>query len=279
MGPPQAPRRSSYANVTAGAGSSRSQLGEGQGRPAFSPAPPPLPSRENVGNIRTRLAAWTSAAQSTSSFSGFTRSESSSSIASTATSPSSMPSQRVSGSAGRVLGHAGSAVQKGWAGFRARGVAGSISSMSQLATSGRRGSLDPSSSYSSGLNRRAGPEMEFPLNDGPIFLEGVILRPPGQRSGRVFGRELRETGRAWGVYGAGSVEEGLEEYEKRRRACLPAVVIRAVEYREFDESIFKHALADSKWRNGVRKKKASSESVDARPIYQDYEKSSTQART
>ena len=121
--------------------------------------------------------------------------------------------------------------------------------------------------------------MEFPLNDGPIFLEGVVLRSPGQRSGRVFGRELRETGRAWGVYGAGSVEEGLEEYEKRRRACLPAVVIRAVEYREFDESIFKHALADSKWRNGVRKKKASSESVDARPIYQDYEKSSTQART
>lgn len=251
MGPPQMPRRSSYAYATAGSagsGSSRSQLGEGQGRPAFSPAPPPLPSRENVGNIRTRLAAWTSAAQSTSSFSGFTRSESSSSIASNATSSSTVPSQRVSGSAGRVLGHAGSAVQKGWAGLRARGVTGSISSMSQLATTGRRGSMDPSGSWSSGLNRgtrdRAqGADMEFPLNDGPIFVEGVVLRPPGQRSGRVFGRDLRETGRAWGVYGAGSEEAGLDEYEQRRRACLPAVVIRVVEYCEYAICRFRTSLS------------------------------------
>jgi hypothetical protein len=98
--------------------------------------------------------------------------------------------------------------------------------------------MDPSPSWSTGLNRRGSQdkaqdgEMGFSINDGPVFVEGVVLRPPGQRSGRVFGRELRETGRAWGVHGAGSETDGLTDFEVKRRACLPAVVIRAVEYRE-----------------------------------------------
>ena len=247
MPPPDMPRRSSYANVAAGP--SRSKLGDGEGRPAFSPAssstqgraaPPPLPPRDNVGNIRNRLTAWTQAAAQSSS--GFVRSESSSSIASLATPPSTQGgSQRVPSSAQRVLGHAGNAVQKGWAGFRARGVAGSISSMSGLAQSGRRGSMEPSPSWSSGLNRRGSRDRTRSADvdlarssggDGPIFEDGVILRAGTSRIGRVFGRDLREAGRAWGVDGAASAVEGVSEYERRRRACLPAIVIRTSAYRE-----------------------------------------------
>lgn len=241
MAPPEVPRRTSYAAVTATAGPSRSRLGEGQGRPAFSPTisgAPPLPPRDNIGNIRGRLAAWTSAAQSTSSFS---RSESSASLASTS-SPSlihqRVPSsaQRVLGTAGTALGTAGTAVQKGWAGFRARGVTGSISSMSGLAQATRRGSMEPSGSWNTGLGRRGSWDRTQSDNhdarssDGPIFVEGVVKRAGSVRSGKVFGRDLVECGRAWGVVNAVAELEGESEWDRRRKQCLPAVVIRAVDY-------------------------------------------------
>lgn len=234
MAPPDLPTKGSYANVAAG--SSRSRLGDGQGRPAFLPAPPALPSRENIGNIRGRLAAWTQAANQSSSssgFSGFSRSESSSSIATTASGQGRFPS-----SAQRVLGSAGSAVQKSWAGLRARGVAGSISSISGLGQSGSsRRSFEQSGSWSSGLGSRTGRDrtqsadvaLRPSSSDGPVFDLGVIKRSAGGRTGRVFGRDLVEVGKSWGIADSSEAES---EYEKRRRSCLPAIVVRTVEYRE-----------------------------------------------
>jgi len=242
MLPPEVPVKTSYATVAA-AGPSRSRLGAGQGRPAFSPpSGPPLPSRENAGNIRGRLAAWTAAAQSTSSFSrSLSRSDSSSSIASTSH-PSSFvqTQQRIPSSAQRVLGHAGSAVQKGWAGLRARGVGGSISGMSSLNPSGRRGSLEPTGTWNAGLPRGGSRDrvqsadfsMRPSASDGPIFQEDVILRAGGDRTGRVFGRDLNEAGRTWGVADTSMLEEGENDWDRGRRQCLPALVVRAVAYCE-----------------------------------------------
>ncbi|WVR03785.1 hypothetical protein IAU60_000780 [Kwoniella sp. DSM 27419] len=244
MAPPPFPqRKTSYANVAA-AGSSRSKLGNGQGRPAFSPsssspgiaqAPPPLPSRENVGNIRGRIAAWTAAAQSSGSFN---RSESSNSLASQAS-----MQQRFPASAQRVLGHAGSAVSKGWAGLRARGVGGSVSSMSALGQSSKRGpssssSFEPSSSWSAGLagksrdrhqsgNYDSGPGSTAGPSDGPAFEEGSMRRKATGSGGKVFGRDVGDSGKEWGVT---ELDGEYTEYERRRRRCLPAVVIRSVEY-------------------------------------------------
>lgn len=112
--------------------------------------------------------------------------------------------------------------------------------MSALAgSSGRKGSLEPSGSWSSGLNRRGSRDRtQSELNelrhssDGPIFIDGCIKRQPGSRGGRVFGRELRDVAKAWGIEGANEKMEGLSEFEQRRRASLPAIVIRTVEYRE-----------------------------------------------
>jgi hypothetical protein len=229
MLPPELPSKS-YANATAGP--SRSRLGEGQGRPAFSPAPPSLPSRENIHNIRGRLAAWTSAAGSSSSFS---RSESSSTLSSSAPSAFTQAQQRLPSSAQKVLGQAGSAVQKGWAGLRARGVGGSISSISGV--SGKRDGSEPGSSWGNGVSRKSSRDHSLSAamqerGDGPFFAEGVVLRPGGEKTGRVFGRDITEAGRAWGVVGAGSTIDGESEWERRRRACLPALVVRAVAYRE-----------------------------------------------
>jgi hypothetical protein len=101
--------------------------------------------------------------------------------------------------------------------------------------------MEPSPSWSSGLNRRGSRERTRSADvdlarssggDGPIFEDGVILRPGTSRIGRVFGRDLKEAGRAWGVDGAASEVEGVSEYERRRRACLPAIVIRTLAYRE-----------------------------------------------
>ncbi|ORY24058.1 hypothetical protein BCR39DRAFT_547829 [Naematelia encephala] len=235
MPPPENPRKSSYATVAA-AGPSRSRLADGQGRPAYSPSsgPPPLPPRDGVGNIRNRLAAWTAAAQSSTSFS---RSESSSSLASTMT--SNLPHQRIPSSAQRVLGHAGSAVQKGWAGLRARGVGGSISSMGGLAQTARRGSMEPSGSWTSGLAGRRGSrdrtqsdKTDAGAGDGPIFVDGVFQRRGGDRGGRVFGRDLVEAGRAWGTADSALSLEDESEWQRRRKQSLPAVVVRTVDYLE-----------------------------------------------
>ncbi len=238
MLPPDIPSRTSYATVAA-AGPSRSRLGDGHGRPAFSPSTgPPLLPRENVGNIRNRLAAWTAAAQSTSSFS---RSESSTSLASTsAPSAFTQAQQRLPSSAQKVLSHAGSAVQKGWAGLRSRGVGGSISGISSLNPSGRRGSMEPSGSWSSGLARGASRDRSQSANydlrsgasDGPIFQDGVVLRAGGDRTGHVFGRDLVEVGRTWGVVEATNPDDGGSEWDRRRKQCLPALVVRSVDYRE-----------------------------------------------
>ena len=101
--------------------------------------------------------------------------------------------------------------------------------------------MEPSPSWSSGLNRRGSRDRtqsadvdlsRSSAGDGPIFEDGVVLRSGTSKHGRLFGRDLKEAGRAWGVEGAGSDEEGVSEYEKRRRACLPAIVIRTIAYRE-----------------------------------------------
>lgn len=62
-----------------------------------------------------------------------------------------------------------------------------------------------------------------------MFDLGVIKRSAGGRTGRVFGRDLVEVGKSWGVADSSDSES---EYEKRRRSCLPAIVVRTVEYRE-----------------------------------------------
>jgi hypothetical protein len=271
------PPETTSKSANAMAGPSRSRLGDGQGRPAYSPASPPLPSRDNMGNIRGRLAAWTANAGSNS---GFSRSESSATLSSSAPSaPSAFDraQQRLPSSAQKVLGHAGSAVQKGWAGFRARGVGGSISNMSALGAAPQSGS-----SVSAGMSRkssrdRAGmppPQSSPDRGDGPFFDEGVILRKGGDRVGKVFGRDVSEAGRAWGVVDAGTTKEGEADHERRRRACLPAVVVRAVEY---CGSYFAldQGLADAEqWRSGVLRRRASSASVGAAATSQGSAKNS-----
>ncbi|WWC96916.1 hypothetical protein V866_003791 [Kwoniella sp. B9012] len=257
--PPFPPRKNSYANVTA-AGPSRSRLGEGLGRPAFSPSssggPPPLPSRDNIGNIRGKIAAWTAAAAQSSS--GFSRSESSASIhtqSQSGSGGSGFGPQRLPASAQRVLGHAGSAVQKGWAGLRSRGVGGSISSISSLGQSSRRNgngsSFEPSSSWGSGLNRGSrdrsrsdnyefGQGHEAPPPDGPSFESDTMKRSGDGTVGKVFGRDVVDSGREWGVLDD-TIDQ--DDYEKRRRKCLPAVVIRSVDYLQIwgpkEEGIFR----------------------------------------
>ncbi|WVQ93451.1 hypothetical protein IAU59_000525 [Kwoniella sp. CBS 9459] len=255
--PPFPPRKNSYANITAGP--SRSRLGEGQGRPAFSPSgsssgftqPPPLPSRDNIGNIRGRIAAWTAAAQTSGSYN---RSESSNSLASQAGSSASQ-AQRFPVSAQKVLGHAGSAVQKGWAGLRARGVGGSISSMSSLGQSSRSRGFESSPSWSSGLasrgarDRTQSDQSDFETggyvqgNDGPMFDGHNVKRAGVGGTGRVFGRDIVEAVKEWSVADAGADAEGRNQWETRRRKCLPAVVVRSVEYLEIwgpkEEGIFR----------------------------------------
>ncbi|KAK8861610.1 hypothetical protein IAR55_002433 [Kwoniella newhampshirensis] len=255
--PPIVPSKSSYANIAASAnataGPSRSRLADGQGRPAYSPTnssssfnsssgPPPLPPRDNVGNVRGRLAAWTAAAAQSGS-SSFSRSESSNSLA------SQFGAQRFPASAQRVLGNAGSAVSKGWAGLRSRGVGGSISSMSSLSqTSSSRKQFEPSGSWSTGLAGRGGRDRTQSdhvdiRNDGPAIDAEAVKRPAEGGIGKVFGRDLVDAGREWGVVDAGFEIAGQSQWEMRRRKCLPAVVVRAVEYLQIwgpkEEGIFR----------------------------------------
>ncbi|WRT65735.1 uncharacterized protein IL334_002683 [Kwoniella shivajii] len=254
--PPFPPRKSSYASITA-AGPSRSRLGEGQGRPAFSPStssssfagPPPLPPRDNIGNIRGKIAAWTAAAAQSGG--GFTRSDSSASLQTQAGSGIGQ-SQKFPASAQRVLGHAGTAVQKGWAGLRSKGVGGSISSMSSLGQPSRKNGFEPSGSWGSGLGNRGSRDRsrsdnyEFgagaiPSSDGPVFEIITIKRSSSGQTGKVFGRDIVDAGKEWG--GTEMDEEGLTEWERRRRKCLPAVLIRSVEYLQMwgpkEEGIFR----------------------------------------
>ncbi|KAK4689923.1 hypothetical protein P7C73_g198, partial [Tremellales sp. Uapishka_1] len=255
MLPPDGTRgKSSYATVAAPK-PTRSRLSDGQGRPALSPTPPQHPSRGDFGNIRGRLAAWSMAANGSSS--SMSKSESSQSLASQTTSAPSafyQAQQRLPSSAQRVLGTAGSAVSKGWAGLRSRGVSGSISGMSSLGNSERGGSLGPSSSWGSGIVRRGSAEAsrsekekermkELGGSDGPVFETGVVKRAGNRTGGKVFGKDLVETGRLWGIADASMVLEGEDDWRKRRKSCLPAIVIRCVDYLELwgpkEEGIFR----------------------------------------
>ncbi|KIR32560.1 rho GTPase activator [Cryptococcus deuterogattii MMRL2647] len=202
------PDRSSYAFVA----SSASTL-------------PPLPPRDTTGNnIKGRIAAWTAAAQSNS---GFSRSESSQSLASQATGTS---QYRIPSSASRVFGHAGSAVQKGWAGLRSKGMTSSmsISGMSSLTSSSSR--REPSRNSPLGGKRNRGSSDNQEIQGGPIFSGEMIKRPAEGGGGKVFGREIVDAGKEWGVVDAGFEVPGQSEWEMKRRKCLPAVVIRSCDY-------------------------------------------------
>lgn len=240
--PPSIPHRTTYASVALG---NRSRLSENQGRPAYSPGleAPSLGPRD-ANSFKGRLAAWTSAAQASGS--SISRSESTNTLS---TSPSGSfggfaGQQRLPASAQRVLGNAGSAVQKGWAGFRAKGVGGSISSMSNLAAASRRSvdkagrPADINNSWGSTLSRggssktdgRSSVDNAEGGSDGPIFEEGVCKRRSQGRTGRLFGRDLVEAGQTWPVYDASELGEDVDEWQKRRKRCLPALVVRAVDY-------------------------------------------------
>lgn len=202
------PDRSSYAFVASSAGN-----------------PPPLPPRDTTGNnIKGRIAAWTAAAQSNS---GFSRSESTQSLASQATGTS---QYRLPSSASRVFGHAGSAVQKGWAGLRSKGMTNSmsISGMSSLASSSSRREPSRISPLGGRRDRRSSDNQE--IQGGPVFRGEMIKRPAEGDVGKVFGREIVDAGKEWGVVDAGFEIPGQSEWEMNRRKCLPAVVIRACDY-------------------------------------------------
>lgn len=205
MLPPPLPSKSSYADVTAGP--SRDSSFDTMGSTGM---PPRLPSRNKIGD---RIAA-------------FSRSASSASLASQASLPSSVSHQRLPNSAQRVLGNAGSAVQKGWAGIRARGVGGSLSSISQLGQSSRRGPMD--GAPRSTRERHQTSQALSTTPEGPELVAAATRRTGTGRPGTVFGRPLVEAGQEAHVQ---DVDVG-DEMEQRRRRCLPAIVVRCVEYRK-----------------------------------------------
>ncbi|TXT07213.1 hypothetical protein VHUM_03383 [Vanrija humicola] len=189
--------------------------------------PPALPGREPSSttvvsthhhpSASARSRWWGGQPTST----GVTRSASNNSIISTA----SAAHQRLPSGAQRVLGQAGNVVTKGW--NRARGVGGSISGM---------GGFAPVRSNSNELDvRSVSPRNRAHLapatpSDSFQWAEGVVKRPArAGYAGRLFGRELQEAGRAWTVVDAHAERPGDTEYEIRRRQCLPAIVVRAIE--------------------------------------------------
>lgn len=198
------------------------------------PAPPVRKaSRDNIGR---RIAAWTANAHS-----AFPRSASSASLASQASTQSTFTAshQRSHSQAQKVLDGAGAAMQKGLAGLKARGMSGSISSLSSIGGSGRaqhtrQGSAGPSSSWTTGFGTRSSKDHSRSTNvlpttsEGPEFEDAIVMRLaiPGCRP--IFGRSLVESGRATHVMDANAGDA----MERQRRHCLPAVVIRCVEYRE-----------------------------------------------
>lgn len=234
----------SYASAAAFPGPVRSKLAEGQGRSAYTPmAPPPLPARDNIGGgIRNRLASLTAAHGGNAGAApsqGMPRSSSSATLASTGQSALREVQQRLPSSAQRFMGNAGSAVQKGWMGLRSRGMGGSISNMSAFVQQQQQQQPEASGSRPSTIARKgSNSDRSFASvetaerSDGPFFGHGVVLRPGKALPGQVFGRDITEAGRAWGVVEAGTIMEGQSEWEARRRACLPAVMIRSVDYRE-----------------------------------------------
>ncbi|BEJ16023.1 hypothetical protein CspHIS471_0506280 [Cutaneotrichosporon sp. HIS471] len=160
---------------------------------------------------------------------GVSRSASNSSIASVASSATTTTShQRFPSTATRVLGHAGKAVSSTW--NRARGVGTSMSISGMTTLSPVRG-MEPEPVSPGLLTRKLSHEMSIIPQEGLAFSDEVVRRKAraGLR-GRVFGRDLGQAGRAWGVFDANEAREGEDEYHHRRRQCLPAVAIRCVEY-------------------------------------------------
>nr|ODN89299.1 hypothetical protein L204_06236 [Cryptococcus depauperatus CBS 7855] len=190
-----------------------------------SSSPLPLPSRDNIGvNIRGRIAAWTSAAQG----SGFSRSESTQNLQPQVTGSRSIPH-----SASRVFGHAGSAMQKGWAGLRSRG-AGSSMSVSNMSSFGQPSSRrEATCAHPLNGGHKSNINLHADYNDvqgHPCFTEDMIKRPAEGGGGKVFGREIIDAAREWSVVDAGFEVEGQTEWEMKRRRFLPAVVIRSCDY-------------------------------------------------
>ena len=65
-------------------------------------------------------------------------------------------------------------------------------------------------------------------SEGPEFEDAIVMRLaiPGRRP--IFGQSLVESGQATHVMDA----DAGDAMERQRRLCLPAVVVRCVEYRE-----------------------------------------------
>lgn len=202
--------------------------------PADRPAPPARKaSRDNIGR---RIAAWTANAHS-----AFPRSASSASLTSQASTQSTFNAshQRSHSQAQKVLDGAGAAMQKGLAGLKARGMSGSISSLSSIGGNGRaqhtrQGSAGPSSGWTSGFGTRSSKDHArsttglASTSEGPEFEDAIVMRLaiPGCRP--IFGHDLVEAGNATHVMDANAGDA----MERQRRHCLPAVVVRCVEYRE-----------------------------------------------
>ncbi|ADV20787.1 rho GTPase activator [Cryptococcus gattii E566] len=68
------------------------------------------------------------------------------------------------------------------------------------------------------------------VQGGPVFSREMIKRPAEGGGGKVFGREIVDAGKEWGVVDAGFEVPGQSEWEMKRRKCLPAVVIRSCDY-------------------------------------------------
>lgn len=115
-------------------------------------------------------------------------------------------------------------------------MGGSISGLSSIAAGGeaRRESLEPPK-FSRKPSRDRSVSAQATMGstaDGPVLHHTSILRPAGDAVGKVFGRDISEAGKAWAVVDANKDIDGMTPLEKRRRECLPALIIRAVDYRE-----------------------------------------------
>ncbi|KLT42536.1 hypothetical protein CC85DRAFT_302227 [Cutaneotrichosporon oleaginosum] len=223
-----------FGPPTAMTGSSQQQQQQQQ-------QPPPLPPRDiyhpthHSQSLRDVGRRWRTGG-------GVSRSASNSSIASVAsTATTSHSHQRFPSTATRVLGHAGKAVSSTW--NRARGV-GTSMSISGMTTLGPVRGMEPEPVSPGLLTRKLSHETSIIPQEGLVFGDEVVKRKPkaGLR-GRVFGRDLGQAGRAWGVFDADQERKGEDEYHRRRRQCLPAVVIRCVDYLEtigrLEEGIFR----------------------------------------
>jgi len=88
--------------------------------------------------------------------------------------------------------------------------------------------MDSGTPRSSRERHKTAQPMLSSLPEGPDFADAVMMRAGKGRPGTVFGRPLIEAGQETHVMDANAGDE----MEKRRRHCLPAIVVRCVEYRK-----------------------------------------------